>query len=163
MDDKYVKIAYQSEPIGKEEIILYLTTLDLEAFEKDKKLEKIPTTTIAKAFEMPGKLEENSAVNVSINSCNQHLLEAMLKNFIVETYVQQINKMKSYIEYLRKGNINLYEVENYIKKDLQNAKNISNVDDVRCNIVYGNASNCDNVYCNEIQGNVTNCDKIVYK
>lgn len=30
MENKYEKIIYQSEPIGKEKIILYLTTLDYE-------------------------------------------------------------------------------------------------------------------------------------
>ena len=33
--EKYVKIVYQSEPIGKERIVLYLTTFDKEAFERD--------------------------------------------------------------------------------------------------------------------------------
>ena len=38
MNDKYTKVVYQSEPIGKEKIVLYLTTFDLEAFEKNEKL-----------------------------------------------------------------------------------------------------------------------------
>ena len=33
--EKYVRVVYQSEPIGKERIILYLTTFDKEAFERD--------------------------------------------------------------------------------------------------------------------------------
>lgn len=77
--DKYTKITYESDPIGKERIVLQLTTLDLEAFEKDQKLEKIPTKIVAKAFEIPGKLEENSAVHVSTNFYNQHMFEAIIK------------------------------------------------------------------------------------
>ena len=33
MIDKYTKITYQSNPIGKEQIVLYLTTFDLKAFD----------------------------------------------------------------------------------------------------------------------------------
>ena len=36
MDD-YVKVVYQSEPIGEERIILYLTTFDTKKFEKEPK------------------------------------------------------------------------------------------------------------------------------
>lgn len=38
MKDKYIKIVYRSEPIGKECIILYLTTFDIDAFNKDHKI-----------------------------------------------------------------------------------------------------------------------------
>ena len=40
MIDKYTKIVYKTEPIGKEKIILYLTTFDIEAFEKRPKFRK---------------------------------------------------------------------------------------------------------------------------
>lgn len=156
MNDKYTKIVYQSEPIGKEQIILYLTTFDLEAFEKDQKLEKIPTKTIAKAFEMPKQLKENSSVCVNINAYNQQMFETMIEKFIKETYDEQLEQMSHCIETLRKTKIIPMEYD-------KNAKNITNSDDVHCNIVYGNITNCDNVYCNEIKGNVVNCDKIVYK
>ena len=157
MDDKYVKVTYQSDPIGKEQIVLELTTLDLEAFEKDEKLEKIPEKKEAVCFEYE-KSQLSNSICGAINELNNRI-----NNEIGLKYQKQINEMKSYIEYLRKGNINLYEVENYTKKDLQNAKNISNADDVHCNIVYGDIKNCDNIYCHEIKGNVVNCDKIIYK
>ena len=78
------------------------------------------------------------------------------ETFIRNTYEQQIKEMQSYIEQLRAIKIVPMEYD-------KNVKNISNADDVHCNIVYGNISNCDNIYCHEIKGNVTNCDKIIYK
>lgn len=156
MNNKYSKIVYQSDPIGKEKIILYLTTFDVEAFEKDEKLEKIPTRTIAKVIDIPEQLKENGAVCININAYNQQMFETMIEKFIVETYDEQLEQMSHCIEALRK--IKIIPM-NYDK----NVQNISNSDDVHCNIVFGNISNCDNVYCNKIKGNVVNCDKIIYK
>ena len=102
MKNKYTKVVYQSEPIGKERIILYLTTFDLEAYEKDQKLEKIPTKTIAKSFEIPEQLKENSAICVTINAYNQQMFETMIEKFIVETYEKQLLDMKENIEINRK-------------------------------------------------------------
>ena len=33
--DKYVKVVYESSPIGVERIVLYLTTFDLKRYEQD--------------------------------------------------------------------------------------------------------------------------------
>ena len=38
--DKYIKILVRSRPIGKEKIVLYWTTFDLEAYERDIKLKE---------------------------------------------------------------------------------------------------------------------------
>lgn len=38
--DKYTKIVYQTNPIGPEKIILYLTTFDIEKFKEDESLKK---------------------------------------------------------------------------------------------------------------------------
>lgn len=145
MKDNYTKITYQSEPIGKEKIILYLTTFDIEAFEKDQSLEKIPTKTEAKIVQF----EKNKLEDVNILQEINNYYE----DYINKTYKKQLEEMASYIETLRKIKI----VPQW------NAKNITNSDDVHCNIVEGNITNCDNVYCNEIKGNVVNCDKIIYK
>lgn len=91
MDNKYTKVTYQSEPIGKERIVLYLTTFDLEAFEKNEKLEKIPTQRKAIAFEF----ERNDLLN------NPNLAEEMNNKFekmFKEIYEKQLLDMKSYIE-----------------------------------------------------------------
>lgn len=141
MNNKYVKVVYQSEPIGKEKIILYLTTFDYEAYEKEENSIKQQ----AKIFELPKhNLQEPNFI---------YDIEEMLNDYVKHYY-------EPYVEELR-GIINTKKImDNVI--DL-NAKNITNSDDVHCNIVYGNITNCDNVYCNEIKGNVVNCDKIIYK
>ena len=36
--NKYVKVVYQTPPIGPEKIILYLTTFDVEEYEKSQRL-----------------------------------------------------------------------------------------------------------------------------
>lgn len=157
MEDKYVKIAYQSEPIGKEKIILYLTTFDLETFEKDQKLEKIPIKTIAKVVDIPQTIKfENSAMDVKYNAYQIKMFETIIEKFIKETYEEQLQQMSHCIETLRAIKIVPIEYDT-------NAKNITNADDVHCNIVYGDIKNCDNIYCNEIKGNIVNCDKIIYK
>lgn len=38
--DKYIKILVRSRPIGKEKIVLYWTTFDLGAYERDIKLKQ---------------------------------------------------------------------------------------------------------------------------
>ena len=51
MNDKYTKITYQSDPIGKEKIVLILTKFDIEAFEKDEKMQHIPEQRVAKVIQ----------------------------------------------------------------------------------------------------------------
>ena len=157
--EKYVKIVYQSEPIGKEKIILYLTAFDLEAFKKDEALEKIPTKQVAKVIDLPQVLyDDNSCITMQRNRYEQEMFRTIIEKFIVETYDEQLRKMKDCIEQLRK--IKIVPMEYSTE---QNAKNITNSDDVHCNIVEGNIVNCNDVYCNEIKGNVVNCDRIIYK
>lgn len=94
--DKYTKITYQSEPIGKERITLVLTTLDLKAFDENKDLKKIPTKRTAIQYEFN-----------RYDLTNQNLIENMQKEyetFIRNTYEQQIKEMQGYIEFLRSQN-----------------------------------------------------------
>lgn len=89
--DKYTKIKYQSEPIGKEKIVLYLTTFDLEAFKNDEKLEKIPEKRVAKMIEFDRQdIMNNPNFEVEINK--------RLEEFVKATYEEELLKMKSYIE-----------------------------------------------------------------
>lgn len=149
MNNKYTKVTYQSEPIGKERIILYLTTFDLEAFEKNEKIEKIPTKIKSVVFEFEkADIFNNPNLALEMNNKFEKIFE--------DTYKKQLEEMKGYIEFLRKTKIVPMEYNT-------NVKSITNSDDVHCNIVYGNITNCDNIYCNEIKGNVVNCDKIIYK
>ena len=91
MDNKYTKVTYQSEPIGKERIVLYLTTFDLESFKNDEKLERIPTQRKAIAFEFNrADLLKNPNLAEEMNN----KFEKMFK----ETYEKQLLDMKSYIE-----------------------------------------------------------------
>ena len=95
MKDKYTKVVYQSDPVGKERIVLYLTTFDLDAFEKDEKLEKIPEQRKAVVFEF----EKKDILN------NPNLAEEMNNKFetmFKDIYEKQLLDMKSYIEYNRK-------------------------------------------------------------
>lgn len=94
--DKYTKITYESEPIGKERIVLQLTTLDLKAFNENKNLKKIPTKRTAIQYEFN-----------RYDLTNQNLIENMQKEyeiFIRHTYEQQIKEMQGYIEFLRSQN-----------------------------------------------------------
>lgn len=149
MKDKYVKIVYQTEPIGKEKIVLYLTTFDVEAFERDKRLEE---QRQAKVFEINKK---------DINNPNWiYHMQEQLNDYVKRYYEPYVKEMRGLIE-TQKAMLESITIP--IQATDKNAKNITNSDDVHCNIVYGNITNCDNIYCNEIKGNVVNCDKIVYK
>lgn len=99
MSEKYTKIIYQSKPIGKEQIVLQLTTFDLEAFEKDQTLEKIPSKRLGIVYSFDKEL--------LINSPNllQEEMERHFSKMIEETYQKQLEDMKGYIEYLRKNGI----------------------------------------------------------
>lgn len=143
--EKYVKIVYQTEPIGPDKIILYLTTFDMKAFEKDQLMQK------TKAIEIPivkSKIAEFDYINY-IND----KMEVYVRSYL-EPYVYE---MKQIIEN-KKLESKIVSIPLKTK-----VKNITNSDDVHCDIVYGNITNCDNVYCTEIKGNVVNCNNIVYK
>lgn len=140
--EKYVKIVYQSNPIGKEKIILYLTTFDKEAFEKDQLLEK------KQAISFDIERMDFGNINSIIN------LENKLNDFVKKYYEPKVNELQG-----------LINSKKAIRESipLVNAKNISNVDEVHCGTVNGSIVNSDIVYCTEIKGNVINCDKIIYK
>lgn len=109
MNDKYTKVVYQSDLIGKEKIVLYLTTFDLEAFEKDEKLERIPIQRKTIAFEF------NRADLLN----NPNLAEEMNNKFekmFKEIYQKQLEEMKSYIEINRKlPKTQWYNLENEVE------------------------------------------------
>lgn len=92
--NEYTKVTYESEPIGKDRIILYLTTFDLEKFDKNKDLHKIPVKRTAVQYEFD-RFE-------SLN--NQNLINDMQRQyetFIRNVYDAQLKEMQRYIEYLR--------------------------------------------------------------
>ena len=83
--NKYVKIVSQSEPIGKERIILYLTTFDIEAFEKDQLIEK----TEKVAFDVCKK-------DLSTNMGIEHL-ENMLDDYVKRYYGYYVDELREII------------------------------------------------------------------
>ena len=100
--NKYSKVVYESNPIGKEKIILYLTTFDIEAFEKDQSLEKIPTKTIAKTFDIPKSIiGDDTPFGENYNRFQVEVFEAIIEKFIEDTYDEELRKMQTCIETLR--------------------------------------------------------------
>ena len=129
----YVKIVYQTKPIGKEGIILYLTTFDTEAFEKDQGLKKIP--------------QKEKTIELQINPNEQlEIIERRINSIVDEFYKREILKMADFIEKMDK------------MKTIKKYGNVTNADDVNCDIIEGNVINCDNVHCKEIRGNTINCE-----
>ena len=133
MNEKYIKIVYESEPIGPERIILYLTTFDIDKYNKDLQKERV-------AIEIP--LREN---------CNIGEIERLVNDYVKNFYEPYIKEVKGYLQYLK----TTHEIE---PKVYEKVNNVANVDKVTCNIIKGNVVNCDVVYCNEVKGNVVNCD-----
>ena len=134
MDEKYIKIVYQSEPIGVEGIILYLTTFDIDKYNKDLQKKRV-------AIEIP----------LTQKSKNIEEMEKCVNEYVMNFYEPYIKEVKEYLHYLK----TTHEIE---PKVYDQVRNVTNVDKLMCHIVKGNVVNCDVVYCNEIKGNIVNCD-----
>lgn len=134
--DKYVKIVYQTEPIGKEKIILYLTTFDTEAFERDKKLRDIPKEKIVMKIDIDSDLYVASPI--------EHI-EQIINEKVKQFYEKEILDLKKSLEYAR-------------REYRGSTKNVTNSENIYCDIIEGNVINCDNVHCKEIKGNTINCE-----
>ena len=108
MNDKYTKVVYQSDPIGEEKIVLYLTTFDIEAFKKDEQMQHIPEQRVAKVIQF------------EIQDINQpnfiEILEKEINNLIKETYSKQLEDMKNCIETQRKFVLNTINVQEFGEK-----------------------------------------------
>lgn len=144
--EPYVKITYQSDPIGPENIILYLTTFDLDAFERDQELKEIPI----KQAEMNFSSFADAALRSGIMT--NEIIETHLQNYIDDFYKDEINKLKRYIENNRDSRLSGSKTK---------IKNLTNCDDIHCDVIEGNVVNCDNVHCREIRGNIVNSE--IYK
>lgn len=146
----YIKVVYQTEPIGAENIILYLTTFDIDKYNHD--LEK-------KEFGIKVYIDSEipKRNNMSMNEFLEEL-EVRLNGYVKNFYEPYINETKEYIKLLKSTYQSRIEPKIY-----DNTRNVVNVDKVVCNIVEGNVTNCDTIYCNEIKGKVINCDRIIYK
>ena len=146
--EPYVKIIYKSDPIGPENIILYLTTFDLDAFERDQELKEIPTKQITMKFDSFADAALKSGITT-----NEFMYGlSFLKNYIDDFYTDEINKIKRYIESNR---------DSKLSRSKTKIKNITNCDNIYCDVIEGNVVNCDNVHCREIRGNIVNSE--IYK
>lgn len=143
----YVKIVYQTEPIGTEQIILYLTTFDIDKYNHDLEKKQF-------GIELYIDSEIKKRNNMPMNEFLEEL-EVRLNGYVKNFYEPYIEETKEYIKYLQHEIIQ--------PKVYDNVKNVNNVKKITCNNVYGNINNCEVLYCNEIHGKVNNVEKIVYK
>lgn len=152
--EPYVKITYQSDPIGPENIILYLTTFDLDAFERDQELKELPTKQITMNFGSfsDAALRSGITTNEFMDRFSLNYIETHLENYINDFYTDEINKLKRYIESNR---------DSKLSRSKTKIKNLTNCDDIYCDVIEGNVVNCDNVHCKEIRGNIVNSE--IYK
>lgn len=107
MDKKdYVKVLYESNPIGENGIVLKLTTFDLDQWKKDQQLKEIPKTQkgIYVEVERTQMLEPDFLPK----------LQAQLNHLIIDNYERQMVEMKQELEFLR--NIKIVPIE-YGDKD----------------------------------------------
>ena len=82
--DKYVKIVYQTPPIGPDKIVLYLTTFDKEAFERDQQLKPIEEKMV---FEVD-KYDIRDADFIN-------RFEQNLNTIVKEYYIDKLNEIRS--------------------------------------------------------------------
>lgn len=90
----YVKITYESDPIGEYGIVLQLRTFDVEAYERDQKLKQIPIKTETKRLRLD---------KVSMLEDPHYLfkIQEQINKFVVDTYDQQILDLNRKLEYAR--------------------------------------------------------------
>lgn len=125
--EKYVKIVYQTQPIGPEKIILYLTTFDVEAFERDQQL-------IQKQEKMIMEFDKCEIQRPSFVTGLENNLNTMVKNFY-EDNIKKLQKCKNAKDITNAGDINC----NIIYGDVTNCENIY------CNEIKGDVINCDKI------------------
>ena len=95
MDKKdYVKVTYESDPIGEHGIVLQLRTFDVEAYERDQKLKQIPIKTEAKRLRL-------DKVSMLEDPLYLFRIQEQINKFVVDTYEQQILDLKRELEYAR--------------------------------------------------------------
>ena len=95
MDKKdYVKITYESAPIGEYGIVLQLRTFDVEAYERDQKLKQIPIKIETKRL----RLDE---VNRLEDPLYLFRIQEQINLAVRSTYEQQILALKRELEYAR--------------------------------------------------------------
>lgn len=174
LNDDYVKITYQTPPIGPSKIVLYLTTFDIEKYKKDQEVE---TKTKTLVFEEPDNRGYNSFADIrnsldntlyynAVNAVNRLYNTDYYDNTPYHEYLQNsLNNLvmryyEPYVEELKRE-IDAYRVISKTIPNFVSAQDVTNVHKLVCDTVYGDVTNCHEVHCNNIQGDLINCS--VYK
>lgn len=86
MNDKYVKVIYQTPPIGEYGIVLELTTFDFEAQERDEKEKQL--------------LEKRQFESLDINPNEPlEIIEQRLNDRVDTFYRKEIEKLRTQLEW----------------------------------------------------------------
>ena len=164
LNDDYVKITYQTPPIGPSKIVLYLTTFDIEKYKKDQEVE---TKTQSLVFEEPDNRGYNSVADIR-NSLDNRLYGYSIQQHNMNYYEYLQNALNDvvmryyepYVEELKRE-IDAYKVKMETNTVFRNVEDVTNVPKLVCDTVCGDVTNCHEVHCNNIQGDLINCK--VYK
>ena len=152
MGKKYVKIVYESEPIGEYKIRLILTTFDVEAYMKDINNIKNEINEIVEFI--PEKslcLENNAKIEKFLSE-----LEQRINNAVRRVYEPEIDSLRRMVELMKKD----YE-EDAILNPVNEILNVNG--DIHCRDVNGHITNCGDIYCNTFKGTANNCGDIIVK
>lgn len=164
LNDDYVKITYQTPPIGPSKIVLYLTTFDIEKYKNDQEVE---TKTRTLVFEEPDNCGYNSFADIrnsldnrlyghSIQQHNMNYYEYLqdsLNNVVMRYYEPYVGELKRTID--------VYKAMLKTTPSFYNVEDVTNVPKLVCDTVCGDVTNCHEVHCNNIKGDLINCS--VYK
>lgn len=101
--NKYVKVIYQSEPIGKYNIILELTTFDVEAYENDRNKKILNPIRHYENIDIKEfQASRNLIPDGIIGPATLNALEDYLNDRVDIFYKNELIKMKNTIETSRK-------------------------------------------------------------
>lgn len=154
MKKDYVKIVYESEPIGEYKIRLILTTFDVEAYMKDINNIKYDKELIEIPVEPPVSIEKRIETEHYLGDLEQKINSALRR-----IYEPEINSLKTMVQMMKD------DYENNLKDAILNPiKEIMNVSgDIHCRDVNGHITNCGDIYCNTFKGVANNCGDIIVK
>ena len=142
MEDKYVRVIYESNPIGKYKIVLRLTTFDMEAYKRDK---EIKNKIESKVFDIP--------INTPLE-----IIEERLNEYVKQYYGYELDKFRRFAEGEKLKSKHV--LVDFLERTPKIIKNVTNSENIYCEIIQGNVVNCDNVHCKEIRGNIVNSEII---
>ena len=134
----FVRVVYKTEPIGKEKIVLYLTTIDVDKF-KEKNLRDIPYKEEVREIYISKEVDVIKAINIISEDLNQ-----TVNSF----YKFEIERLKEELKYM-------------CKKEKSQAKNygdIKNSSHITANIIKGDVINCNDLDVKTIEGDIINCN-----